>query len=316
MKAINNDSRGTDNMGYALVTAAYNEENYIEKTILSVVCQTVPPKKWIIVSDGSTDHTDEIVRRYAENYSFIELHRITEEHPRNLTAQVNAINAGFARLEETNCRFIGNLDSDISFEPTYFERLLQRFEADACLGLAGGFIFEERNGEFQKRRSNSVSSVAHAVQLFRRECLHALGGYRGFSWAGADWYAEVSLRMKGWHVQSIPELRAFHHRPTGRGFGLLRYWYRGGIMDYYMGAHPLFEIFRVLRRFQEKPYVLGALIRFSAFLLAYCRREERQVPPEFIGFLRREQIERLRTHLLGARSTSVQSRALSDSHLD
>jgi poly-beta-1,6-N-acetyl-D-glucosamine synthase len=312
----------TSNMGdragrsYALATAAYNEEKLIEKVILSIVHQTVTPVKWVIVSDGSTDRTDEIVRRYADRYSFIELYRITEDHPRNLTAQVNAINAGFARLKDVDCRFIGNLDADVTLEPTYFERLLPEYDADPRLGLAGGFIFEEQDGEFKSRKSNTLSSVAHAVQLFRRECLEALGGYKGFTWAGADWYAEVSLRMKGWHVRSIPELPAFHHRPTGKGFGLLRYWYRGGMMDFYMGTHPVFEVFRVVRRFREKPYVVGALVRFSAFLWAYCKREVRQVPDNFMLFLRREQMERLRTQFLGGKSVPAEPRAFSDGRLE
>jgi glycosyltransferase involved in cell wall biosynthesis len=282
-----------DKKAYGLVTAAYNEEDYIEKTILSVVRQTMLPKKWVIVSDGSTDRTEEIVRRYAQQYEFIELHRITDEHPRNLTAQVNAINTGFARLQAVRCDFIGNLDADISFEPTYFDQLLARFVKNPTLGLGGGFIYEQEGDEFRNRRSNNASSVAHAVQLFRRECLKMLGGYRAFSWAGADWYAEVSLRMKGWCVQSFPDLHVFHHRPTGKGFGLLRYWYRGGVMDYYIGAHPLFEVFRLARRCRSKPYFLGALIRLMAFAGAYCRGEERQVPDDFICFLRKEQMERL-----------------------
>ena len=280
---------------YCLATAAYNEEKFIEKTILSVIHQTVPPKKWVIVSDGSTDRTDEIVRQYAEKYAFIELYRITEDHPRNLTAQVNAINAGFARLRGTDCEFIGNLDSDVSFEPMYFERLLEKFSQSPKLGLSGGYIHEEQGGEFQNRKSNALTAVAHAVQLFRRECLDALGGgYKPFTWAGADWYAEVNLRMYGWDVQSQPELRVFHHRPTGQGFGLLRYWYRGGVMDFYLGTHPLFEIFRVVRRFRDKPYFVGALIRLIAFGWAYCTGIERQVSPEFMKFLRAEQMDRLR----------------------
>jgi biofilm PGA synthesis N-glycosyltransferase PgaC len=307
---------GRKDQSYALVTAAYNEEKLIEKVILSIVQQTVTPAKWIIVSDGSTDGTDEIVRRYADRYSFIELHRITEDHPRNLTAQVNAINAGFARLKDFDCRFIGNLDADITLEPTYFERLLPEYDGDPRLGLAGGFIFEDQDGKFKPRRSNTLSSVAHAVQLFRRECLDALGGYRAFTWAGADWYAEVSLRMKGWHVRSIPELPAYHHRPTGKGFGLLRYWYRGGIMDFYMGTHPLFEIFRVVRRFREKPYVVGALVRFSAFLWAYSSRTVRQVPDNFMAFLRKEQMERLRLGWWGSKSAPVEPRAFSEDRLE
>lgn len=288
---------------YVLVTAAYNEETYIERVLQSIVNQTVWPRKWIIVNDGSTDRTEEIIRKYIDQYGFIEICRITEEHPRNLTAQVNAINRGFSRLKDMDYNFIGNLDADISLEPEYFEKLLGKFEENPCLGLAGGFVCEEQDGEFHDRKTNVLTSVAHAVQLFRRECLEALGGYRSFTWAGADWYAEVSLRMKGWQVHSVPELSAFHHRPTGQGFGLLRYCYRGGVMDFYMGTHPLFEIFKVARRMNGRPYGVAALARFSGFVAAYFKREARQVPIEFMQFLRKEQMERLRSRLLGVQKS-------------
>ncbi len=242
---------------YSLVTSAYNEEKYIEKLLDSVTSQTVPPKKWVIVSDGSTDRTDEIVQSYAERYSFVELYRITEDHPRNLTAQVHAINVGFARLTGVECDFIGNLDSDVSFEKTYFESLLKTLSDHPDVGLAGGYIYEEKNGKFQSRPGNTLTSVAHAVQLFRRQCFEILGGYKPFSWAGADTYAEVSLRMNGWRTESVPELKVFHHRPTGNGFGSWRYKFRGGVMDFYIGTHPLFEIVRVVRRLPAKPYVVG-----------------------------------------------------------
>jgi hypothetical protein len=203
---------------------------------------------------------------------------------------------------------VGNLDADVSFEREYFEKLLEKFSRDPQLGLAGGYIYEEENGQFRPRRGNNISSVAHAVQLFRRECLEALGGYKPFSWAGADWHAEVSLRMKGWHVESFPELQVDHHRPTGQGFGLLRYWYRGGVMDFYMGTHPLFELFRLARRCRARPYVLGAVVRFWAFGWAYCKGEKRQVSDEFVDFLRKEQMARLRDYFpwpFAARKRSV-----------
>jgi poly-beta-1,6-N-acetyl-D-glucosamine synthase len=278
---------------YAIVTSAYNEEKYIGKLLDSVVSQTVLPTKWVIVSDGSTDRTDEIVQKYASRYGFIELYRITEDHARNLTAQVHAINAGFARLTSVDCEFIGNLDSDVSFEPTYFEKLLENFSADQKLGLAGGYIYEEKDGEFESRPGNTLTSVAHAVQLFRRECLTALGGYKPFSWAGADTYAEVSLRMRGWRVQSVPGLKVCHHRPTGNGFGSWRYRFRGGVMDFYIGTHPLFEVFRLTRRLRAKPYVAGSLTRLAGFLWGYCSGIRREVSPEFIRFLRQEQMRRL-----------------------
>lgn len=282
---------------YALATAAYNEEKLIGRVIQSIVDQTVRPEKWVIVNDGSTDRTAEIVQSYAAKYPFIEMFTITEEHPRNLTAQVHAINRGFSMLKGLSCEFIGNLDADVTLEPNYFENLLEKFKADPQLGLAGGFIYEEQEGIFQNRGTNVISSVAHAVQLFRRECLLELGGYRPFTWAGADWYAEVTLRMKGWNVYSVPELKAFHHRPTGGGFGQWRYSYRGGIMARYMGSHPVFECFKTFRRIGRNP--LGALVRFSGFVSAFIRREPLQVPDEFARYLQQEQMERLRAEILG-----------------
>src|SRR5579863_9572585 len=85
---------------YALVTPARNEADLIEQTIRSVVAQTVPPGKWVIVSDGSTDGTDEIVKRYASQYSWIELVRMPERRDRQFAAKAHAFNAGCVRLKD------------------------------------------------------------------------------------------------------------------------------------------------------------------------------------------------------------------------
>ncbi len=279
---------------YVLATAAYNEEAYLEKVIASVVSQTVRPRKWIIVSDGSTDRTDEVVQKYAGQYPFIQLLRITEEHPRNFAAQVNAINAGFARLEGMDYSYIGNLDADVSFGPSYFGSLLEKFDQDHSLGLAGGAIFEENGREFRGRSSNSIRAVAHAVQLFRRKCYEDFGGYMPLKYGGPDWHAEIVARMKGWRVESFPELRVFHHRPTGTADRLLRHVFRQGCLDYSVGSYPLFEIFKCIRRLRDRPLIIGAAIRLAGFAWSYCRRQERQVSQEIVDFLRAEQRERLK----------------------
>jgi glycosyltransferase involved in cell wall biosynthesis len=278
---------------YVLVTAAYNEEAYIKKALQSVVTQSLLPTKWIIVSDGSTDRTDEIVRTYADRYEFIKLHRITERHDRNFAAQVHAINLGFAQLRGIDYDYIGNLDADISLECTYFARLLQRFEMDPHLGLAGGSIYEESHGKFRYRKNNNLRSVAHGVQMFRRDCMKALGGYMPLPYGGPDWHAEVSARMSGWRVEAFAELPAFHHRPTGTAGGLLRYWCRQGLMDFSLGSHPLFEVVKLVKRLPSKPYVLGALARLAGFAWAHYRRDRRPVSAEFVHFLRNEQKRRL-----------------------
>jgi biofilm PGA synthesis N-glycosyltransferase PgaC len=278
---------------YVLITAAYNEETYIERTILSVVSQTLPPQRWVIVSDGSTDRTDEIVLEYAKTNPFIELLPLREKHKRNFGAQVNAINAGYQQIRNLDFDFVGNLDADVSFAPDYFSRLVEWIERNSDVGLAGGFIYEEIGEKFQSRETNTFRSVAHAVQLFRRECYDAIGGYIPLRYGGPDWCAEIMARMKGWRVESLPELPVFHHRPTGGGTGLLRYWYQQGSMDYSLGSHPLFEIVKCVRRMRSKPYVLGACARLTSFVLAHFCEEERPVSEGFVAFLRKEQSERL-----------------------
>jgi len=291
------DDIGRHSRKYVLVTAAYNEEVLIEDTIRSVVTQRYCPARWVIVSDGSTDNTDAIVNKYAERYNFVQLHRLAGDHPRNFAAQVNAINAGINQLAGSDFDFIGNLDADITFEPSYMERLLQKFSDDPELGLAGGLIHERcADGVFRSRPDNSLTSVAHAVQLFRRACFQAIGrGYLPLPYGGPDTYAEVSARMKGWRVASFPDLPVHHHRVTGSAGGMLRGCFRQGRMDHSLGTLPAFELMKVMRRIHVKPVVAGSAARLAGFLYAYYRRDGRSVPDEFMEYFRGEQSARIRS---------------------
>ena len=284
----------SETKNYVLVTAAYNEEAYIEKTIQSVIAQTALPLQWAIVSDGSTDRTDEIVLSYAARHPFIKLVRVQEEHARNFAAQVHAINLGCKSLQALNYQFIANLDSDISFGPAYYQQLMEKFDLDPSLGLAGGYIFEESNGKFASRPTNREYSVAHAVQMFRRECFESVGGYRALPYGGPDWHAQVVVRMHGWGVKAFRDLPVNHHRPTGTADRWVRSMIRQGRMDYSLGSYPPFELFKLARRFPSKPYVLGSFVRLYGFLWGYCIREERPVSREFMQFLRSEQKNALR----------------------
>jgi biofilm PGA synthesis N-glycosyltransferase PgaC len=284
---------------YVLVTAAYNEEAYIGRTIESIVGQTLLPQRWVIVSDGSTDRTDDIVQKHAAKYPFIRFVRIQEKHTRNFGAQVMAINRGFEQLRDVDYDFIANVDSDLSFEPTYYSRLLQKFDEDPKLGLAGGFIFEEdHDGIFRSRLLNSEHSVGHAVQMLRRECYEAIGGWIAMPYGGQDWHALVTAQMLGWRIKAFPELPVFHHRPTGTGDRRVRNLFREGCMDYSVGSYPPFEIMKIVRRMRFKPYVVGSLIRLSGFVWGYCRSEVRLVSPEFIQFLRGQQKRAMRDFFL------------------
>lgn len=289
------------NRRYALVTPAYNEEKYIETTIKSIVAQTQLPVKWVIVSDGSTDGTDDIVKQYAAKYPFIELYRITEDHPRNFSAQVNAINTGYAQMKNVEFEFFGNVDADVEFPPNYYETLIQRFEADQSLGLIGGYIWEDYGAGFHDRRTNNPEAVSNSIQLFRRGIYDDIGGYHAVKYGGQDWVAEVMVRMRGWTVRAYADLPVMHYRPAASHGGWVRGWYRQGMMDYSLGSVGLFEIVKCTRRLVEPPYVLGAMARMTAFIYSFLTRQPRLVPEDFVCALRREQKQRLKA-LLGIKT--------------
>ena len=154
---------------YVLVSPARNEALFIELTIKSVIAQTVRPIKWIIVSDGSTDGTDEIVSKYAADHSWIELVRTPERRERHFAGKVHAFNAGYARVKDLHYEAIGNLDADISFDADYFSFLLHKLVDDRSLGLVGT-PFKDGATPTYDYRFVSIEHVSGACQLFRREC--------------------------------------------------------------------------------------------------------------------------------------------------
>jgi GT2 family glycosyltransferase len=287
--------QGPDGQAYVLITAARNEERYIERTIQAVARQTVRPRQWIIVSDGSTDRTERIVERYLHTCRFIRLVRRAGTGERSFASKVHAFRAGYVELDEASYCYIGNLDADVSFPAHYHERLLREFRRSPRLGIAGGLIHEECRGRFAVRPFNSPHSVAGAVQLFRRECFEAVGGYFPLKYGGIDTWAEVRARMLGWEVKSLPGLPVYHHRPTSSARGkMLRARFVKGQADFALGNHPGFEALKCLRRVTEAPYAVGGLLRLGGFLWAAARGEHRAVTPEFVRYLQGEQVARLR----------------------
>jgi poly-beta-1,6-N-acetyl-D-glucosamine synthase len=284
---------------YVLITPARNEEGNIEKTILSVVSQTILPEKWVIVSDGSTDRTDEIVGKYNAIYQWITLVRMPEHRDRSFAAKVKCFNAGYGELNQIRYDIIGNLDADISFATDYFEFLLSRFAENPRLGVAGTPFVENTTGAYNYNYSN-IEHVSGACQLFRRQCYEDIGGYTPIKGGGIDWTAVTSARMKGWKTRTFTEKTCFHHRPMGTAeHGKLKAWFKHGKKDYFLGGHPVWEILRSAFQMKSKPYVLGGLCLFMGYAWGAISRMDRPIPQELIRFHRGEQMERLKNILLG-----------------
>jgi len=281
---------------YVLITAARNEEVYIEKTIQSVISQTVLPQKWVIVSDGSTDRTDEIVKDYAKKNDFIELVQKPSDSDRNFGSKAKAIKLGYERLKELKYEYIGNLDADVSFDSLYYENILKKFWYNKKLGIAGGIRYDLCNGKFKKIIS-ARNSVGGPFQLFRRECYETIGGYSPLKYGGIDAVAEIKARMYGWEVKSFPEDIVYHHRCTGTAKGsTINAAFRAGIRDYLIGYHPLFQTVRcLLYRTLHKPYLLYGIVWMSGYVWASFHRYKRPVSDDFVKYLRTEQLMRLQT---------------------
>lgn len=278
---------------YMLITPARNEAQFIEKTILSVVAQTIRPVRWIIVSDGSTDGTDEIVKQFLVENQWIELVRMPERRDRHFAAKAHCFNGGYQKVGNSSYEVIGNLDADITFENDYFEFLLRKFEEDPGLGVAGTpFVEGEESYDY---RFTSVEHVSGACQLFRRQCFEEVGGYRPIKGGGIDWVAVTTARMKGWKTRTFTEKVCYHHRPMGTASsGKLKAWYNLGKQDYYLGGHPLWELFRSCLQVRNKPYFLGGVLLLTGYAWAFISRTKRPIDPQLVAFHQREQMQRLR----------------------
>ncbi len=295
---------------YALVTPARNEADLIEQTIRSVVAQTVPPSKWVIVSDGSTDGTDEIVKRYASQYSWIELVRMPDRRDRQFAAKAHAFNAGCARLKDVPFDIIGNLDADITFDPDYLAFLLEKFNANPRLGVAGTPFVEDHDRTDSHTYAHQFADATHvsgACQMFRKKCFDEVGGYIPVKAGAIDWIAVTTARMKGWQTRTFTEKVCFHHRKLGVGsgsHGKLRMRFHYGRKAYSVGGHPLWECLRGVFQMRQKPFILGGLWFLAGFVWAALRRADRVVSGELLEFHRGEQMARLKQVLgrfLGAR---------------
>jgi poly-beta-1,6-N-acetyl-D-glucosamine synthase len=295
------------NLRFVLITPARDEAQYIDSTIRSVVAQTLRPSRWIVVSDGSTDGTDDIVRQHAASHDWIQLVRAPERAERSFAGKVHAFEAGRAHLPSHSYDVIGSLDADITLEPDCFAVLLARFAQQPGLGVAGA-PFRDANHRYDYRFT-SIEHVSGACQLFRRECFEAVGGYTPVRGGGVDWIAVTSARMKGWQTRTFAETFCTHHRPMGtaqtNAFGAS---FRLGRKDYRLGGHPLWQAFRSLYQMKTRPYLINGLLLAAGFFWDWARRANRVVSPELQRFHRAEQMKRL-GRFLSRRNENTRSRS-------
>ena len=287
--------------GYVLITAAHDEEAFIARTCESVLSQTLPPLRWIVVDDASTDGTAAIVERFrAAHPERIELLRLQRPPGRDFRNKVRAFDAGLARARQLAFSHVGNLDADIELRPDYYARMLAHFRNDPGLGIAGGMVHSCIGGAYVAQNV-APDSVAGAVQLFRRECFDAIGGYLPLRQGGVDAAAEIMARQKGWRVRTFGDVPVLEHRRTGTATAdPLSARRREGARLRSLGYRWSFFVARCVRRSLEKPPVIGSLVALYGYLASAARRDPVVLPDDAIAYLRDEQRRKL-LRLIGLR---------------
>ena len=281
-------------MKYVLITSARNEEAFIGMTLGCVAAQTQLPERWIVVDDGSSDRTAEIVESYSKKLPWLTLIRNPKRASRNFAAKADAVNAAVAQMQDVGFDVLGNLDADVSFEPDYMGFLMQKFAGDPKLGVAGT-PFTQAGGYDSTRDSfEGEGFVAGPIQLFRRDCFREVGGYVASPAGGVDWIAVMTAKMKGWTARSFDGKRFHHHRLMGTAQkGPVAALFAYGQKDYYLGGSPIWQLFRVAYRLAKKPYLIGVLALLAGYVWAAVRRVKRPIPPELVRFNRAGQMKKL-----------------------
>jgi poly-beta-1,6-N-acetyl-D-glucosamine synthase len=276
---------------YAIVTPVRNEEQHLERTIESVLSQTVLPAEWVIVDDGSTDGTGAIIDRYATQVPWIRaVHRADRGFRKAGGGVIEAFYEGYNSVSNQVWDFVVKLDGDLTFSPDYFEQCFAHFTSEPRLGIGGGEIYHDLGGEL-KLEANPAFHVRGATKIYRRACWEAIGGLCVAP--GWDTVDEVKANMLGWSTHSFAELRLIHHRFTGSAEGLLRDRVKHGVACYVSGYHPLFVAVKCVSRLAQKPYLIGSAAIFYGFLKGHVTHAPRIRDARLIRYLRGQQLRRL-----------------------
>jgi poly-beta-1,6-N-acetyl-D-glucosamine synthase len=282
-----------DQIKYVIVTPVRDEAAHIRKTIASVAAQTLPPARWVIVDDGSSDGTGAIIDRHAERLDWLEaMHRENRGYRAAGGGVVEAFNAGYGRLGDLEWDFLVKLDGDLSFASDYFERCLAVFAREPALGIGGGTVCRLEQGAC---RVDSVGDppfhVRGATKIYRRACWERIQPL--IPAPGWDTVDEIMANQRGWTTRTFPELTIIQHKPTGNADGRWRNWFKNGRANYITGYHPLFMLAKCARRARLRPFLVESVALLAGYGSGYLTRLPRATAEETVRYLRRQQIRRL-----------------------
>lgn len=280
---------------YVVISPCRNEEKFMTRTLDSMVAQTTPPALWVIVDDGSTDSTPEILARYAAAHDWIKVVPKPDRGHRAVgPGVIEAFYAGLDTVDLDDYTYLCKLDLDLDLPPGYFAGLMDKMEAHPRTGTCSGKTWY--TGSAGQKISENIDDEMSigASKFYSVTCFRQIGGFaREVMWDGIDCH---TARMKGWTPISWadPELEFEHLRPMGSSqTSIFTGRRRHGFGQYYMGTHPLYLLASAVNKMRKPPVILGGLAILQGYLGAALRRDKRHDDPELRAFIRSYQMKAL-----------------------
>ena len=281
-------------MKFLIITPVRNEERFISITIESMQKQKLPPYRWLIVDDGSTDNTCQIIRSYMKKNQFIEYLPIKNRGYRKPgKGVIDTFYYGYNSIDAHDYDVIAKFDADLQFPPDTLQKIADAFLNNPRLGVTGGTRYERKNDDKPFRKVLvPYGFVGGPYKFYRKQCFLDIGGLiHRAGWDGVD---TVRANMKGWQTHELPSVKIIHLKPTGtaKGEGLKKACEKYGDVSYYMGGYFWYFILRVIgRSIHGRNYKTG-LYMLKGYFRSLSQRLPRE-PRSFRHYLKRDQISRL-----------------------
>lgn len=260
-------------MKYIVISAAKDEERYIENTLKSMCQQTIRPSLWLIVDDASKDNTCRIIQEYLKNHEWMKILKSDDDTERQPgTGVIKAFNLGYEQIKDINYDFIVKLDCDLKLGPDYFERIFKEFDRNQKLGIASG-IYKEYYADSWRSISMPNYHAAGASKVIRKKCFEEIGGF--VTTKGWDTLDEIRAQMLGWQSCHFPDIFFYHLKREGSGIGFLNTNAMIGEIFYKTGGSPIFFSFKcVYKMLLREPLLLGGFYQLLGYLRAWMKKEK------------------------------------------
>ncbi|CAM3395809.1 Glycosyltransferase 2-like domain-containing protein [Flavobacterium longum] len=273
-----------------IIIPAYNEQAFIADTLQSLASQSLLPAQVVVVDDNSTDDTAKIVTRFAEKFQFISLVKNTSEAVHLPGSKViRAFEKGLAAIGD--CDIIVKLDADLILPENYFETIVDVFKTDEKAGMAGGFCYIEKNGEWVLENLTDKDHIRGALKAYRKKCFEQIGGLKpAMGWDTVD---ELLAKFYGWKVVTVPELKVKHLKPTGASYDKTAR-YKQGEAFYTLGYGFWITAIASAKLAMMKKKPLLFLDYMTGFFKAKSARKPMLVTDEQAKFIRRYRWQKMK----------------------